>query len=306
MMKNSVLKQKLISLYEMFYECRRIFILRTKYHLKIMSTDQTIRYIDKQQCSIARFGDGEFDLIGKKRDLLFQPLNNELSNCLESVLKNKNPDLLVCIPGCLNSVKGCNDHAKEFWINWGRKNNHHQEIVKMVRSNAGQGYLYGDSQITRPYIDWRNAKRARRTFPKMMKLWKNKDILIIEGEQTRLGVENNLFDGAASIKRILAPAIGAFERHKEIKQCVLEHYQGELLILALGPTATVLAAEFADLQIQALDIGNIDIEYEWFLRGAKERVPIPGKFTNEAKDGRNYSECDNETYLGQIIAKIGC
>jgi len=56
-----------------------------------------------------------------------------------------------------------------------------------------------------------------------------------------------------------------------------------------------------------LDIGNIDIEYEWFLRGAKERIAIPGKFTNEAKEGgRTFTECKDEEYLTQIIDRVGC
>ena len=78
--------------------------------------------------------------------------------------------------------------------------------------------------------------------------------------------------------------------------------------MALGPTATVLAAELSQLDMQALDIGNIDIEYEWYLRGAKERIPIPGKYTNEAKNGigRIASDCRDEKYLSQIVARVGC
>ena len=38
----------------------------------------------------------------------------------------------------------------------------------------------------------------------------------------------------------------------------------KLFILALGPMATVLAYDLARLGYRALDLGHIDIEYEWF------------------------------------------
>lgn len=305
-MKDSKLKRKLVAAYEVFYEARRMFVLRTKYRLRIMSPDQTLRYIQKHKCSIARYGDGEFDHILDLKDEGFQVRSKDLTEKLAQVLTNRDKRLLLCIPRCFNTIEGCNEHAGTFWIEWGRKDNHHQKIVELIRSYSGKNYLFGDSQITRPYIDWVDSKRADRTFPMLKALWEGRDILIVEGDQTRLGVGNDLFDGAASVKRILAPAIGAFERCAEIKETILGHYRGELIILALGPTATVLAADFAAMNIQALDIGNIDIEYEWYLRGAKERIAIPGKFTNEAKDGRAFTECHDEKYLSQIVARVGC
>ena len=305
-MKDSKLKRKLVAAYEVFYEARRMAVLRTKYRLRIMSPEHTLRYIAKHKCSIARYGDGEFDIMTAARDLHFQKKNSQLAEKLAQVLDNKDKRLLLCIPRCFNTIKGCNDHSGTFWIEWGRKDNHHQKIVDLIRSHAGRNYLFGDSQITRPYIDWVDSKRADRTFPMLKALWAGRDILIVEGEQTRLGVGNDLFDDAASVKRILAPAIGAFERYAEIKKTILDQYRGELIIMALGPTATVLAAELAAMDIQALDIGNIDIEYEWYLMGAKERVAIPGKFTNEAKGGREFTDCQDEKYLSQIVTRIGC
>ena len=307
-MKDSVLKQRLVELYELFYEKKRIFRLRLYYHLNIMLPDQTIRYIEKNHCNIARFGDGEFDLIFGKRDLHFQPKNEGISIDLKRVFECSNQrNLLLCIPRCMNTIRGCNNHAGSFWIQWG-KCGHHELIVDMIRDCVGKHYRFGDSQITRPYIDWVDDKRAKRTFPKLRHLWENRDIIIIEGEQTRMGVGNDLFDNAKTIKRILCPAVNAYEHIEQIKDSILRNYNGELILMALGPTATILATDFSKLNIWALDIGNIDIEYEWFLRGAKERIVIPGKFTNEAKNGlgRAFSECRDQMYLSQIIDRVGC
>lgn len=298
------IKKLLISLYEWFYEKRRLFILRTKYRLRIMSPERTIKYIKKHNCCIARYGDGEFDLILKTRDLHFQQQSDTIAKQLASVLDSKNKNLLLCIPRCFNTIKGCNDHAGTFWIEWGKRDNHHQQIINLIKSHTGKNYLFGDSQITRPYIDWKTSERAEKTFPILKSLWENRDIIIVEGDQTRLGVGNDLFDGAKSIKRILAPAIGAFEKYADIKQTVLDNFNNELIIMALGPTATILARDFSEMNIQALDIGHIDIEYEWYLKKVKTKIAIEGKYTNETADGRNFSTCNDKNYLSQIIAKI--
>lgn len=305
-MKDSKLKRILVGCYEIFYEARRVAELRVFYHLNIMSYKKTIKYIQKKKCCVARYGNGEFDQIFNKKEL-FQETSEMLSKKLAETLENKNKNLLLCLPRCLNTLKGCNDHSRDFWITWGKKDDYHKQIVDMIRSHAGRRYIFGDSLFTRPYIDWKTSKRAEITFPMLKSIWEGKDVLIVEGDETRLGVGNNLFDGAKSIKRILVPALNAFNKYDDIKETVLENYSDELIIMAIGPTATILASEFADMNIQALDIGHIDIEYEWYLRGAKERIAIPGKFTNETIDdsGRSsISECNNEKYLGEIIARI--
>lgn len=307
-MRNFPFKKTLINIYEVFFEYRRLLYLRTKFRLKIMSPRKTIKYIKANKCSIARFGDGEFDFILNSRDQWFQKRSEELSNELIKVLKTRNEKLLLCVPRCLNTVKACNDHARGFWIEWGRKNGHHMEIVDMIRSYTGKTYVFGDAQITRPYIDWKTDKRARILFPLLKSLWEDECVLIVEGDQTRLGVGNDLFDGAKEVKRILAPAEGAFEVRDNIRDAILENCNGRLVLLALGPTATVLATELSEMGIQSLDIGNVDIEYEWFLRRAKERIAIPGKYTTEAKDaiGRAFTECNDVEYHNQIVKRVYC
>ena len=298
------IKQILIRIYEWAYEKRRLLILRVFYRLNIMSPVKTIKYIKKTGCNIARYGDGEFDHILNLKDEHFQKRSEALSGELQKVLRSKNKNLLLCVPRCYNTTKGCNDHSKEFWIDWGKKDEHHKKIITLIRGYTGKNYRFGDAQITRPYIDWKTTERADKTFPLLKSLWENKDILIVEGAQTRMGVGNDLFDGASSVKRILTPAENAFDKYDEIKQTILDNRENRLVIMAIGPTATILACDFAEMGIQALDIGNIDIEYEWYLRKATSRIPIPGKYTNEAKEGRVFTECSDEKYLSEIITEI--
>ena len=126
----------------------------------------------------------------------------------------------------------------------------------------------------------------------------------MEGKQTRLDVGNDLFDGASSVRRILAPAVGAYVKIEEIRNAVIEKAGGSLVLLALGPTATVLVSQLAECGIQALDIGHVDIEYGWFLQGVAERVAIKGKYTNEVAEGRNVDDCLDEKYISQVICRL--
>lgn len=305
-MKDSFFKRKLIIVYEILYEKKRLWDLHTKYRLPIMNSKKTIDYIRRNHCSIARYGDGEFRIMMNvsNSDLAFQSSSQQLSEKLLEVFKNKNSNLLICLPRYFNSTKGLKDESKQFWIEWGKKNQNQINIVTIIRSNSATRRRFGDSLISRPYMDMKSPTLANYMFPKLKSLWNKEDILILEGEQTRLGVGNDLFSNAKSIKRILAPAVNAFDVYDEIRQAVIDSYNGELVLIALGPTATVLAADLSEIGIWVLDIGHVDIEYEWYLNGARKKVAVTGKFTNEVEEGRQVSECNNEEYKKQIIACV--
>lgn len=312
-MRDCWIKYRLVAVYEYLYATRehvvRDFLYRKKcgkFRLKIMNSYQTIEYIQKHNCSIARFGDGEFDMISRNRDLNFQKNSAELAEKLEEVLKNTNPRLLICVPRVLNTIHGCNYHAAFYWNRWAFEENKHHKNVELIWKYAGKNYRFGDAQVTRPYIDWETSKRAKKIFKMLKKLWEQREILIIEGEQTRLGVGNDLFDNCKNIKRILAPAENAFDYYEEIKETILKYYQKELVLVALGPTATVLASELSNIGIQVLDIGHVDVEYEWYLANVREKTDINGKYINEVVGGQKFSECLDKNYHKQVIAWIGC
>ena len=73
-----------------------------------------------------------------------------------------------------------------------------------------------------------------------------------------------------------------------------------LILIALGPTATLLSYNLAKEGYQALDIGHFDIEYEWFLRGASKKEKIENKYTNEVEGGNSIDDIHNERYNNQI------
>ena len=85
----------------------------------------------------------------------------------------------------------------------------------------------------------------------------------------------------------------------------LKQPKNKLFILALGPTATVLAVDLADKGYRALDIGHLDTCYETFLRKADKFVPVEGKIVfNSERYNCLLKPCKDENYNKQIITEI--
>ena len=76
-----------------------------------------------------------------------------------------------------------------------------------------------------------------------------------------------------------------------------------LFLIALGPTATVLASDLSLKGFQAIDIGHLDICYEQTISGTN--CAVKGKYTNESENGHLVDDCNDEQYLSQIITRIG-
>lgn len=281
------------------YNAIQLAKINRNYRIRVMSSMETIAYIKEHHCSISRYGNDELDIAMGHKMESFQVDTPELTEKLCNVLKERQDGLLICMPRYFNNLRGCKKASKHYWNSW--KLGHQERMVTFLRETTGQDYLFGDSEVTRPYIDYKSPRNAQRVFPALKTLWEGRDLLIVEGEKTRLGIGNDLFADATSIKRMLCPAKNAFTHYDGILEAIKAHWHGELVLMALGSTATVLAADLTKSGIQALDVGHVDIEYEWMKMGAKWKCAIPGKYTNEVVAGRQPVDCDDQEYLSQII-----
>lgn len=295
------IKRKLKNKWKTMQTDRKLRRIRKKYCLKIMNVYETLAYIKTHKCSIARYGDGELMLMLQAGGPGFQKGSAELAAGLKRALQAASPELLVCMPGAIVTTEEYRDGGRRFWKKWAL--GFQQQTVSMIRDLTPADYVFGDTFLSRPYSPYRSGEIARKQFPLLKELWDGQDVLFVEGACTRLGVGNDLFNNARSIKRILGPAEDAFSVYDRILETTLSCWKGELVILALGPSATVLAADLSQKGIRALDLGHIDIQYEWFLSG-ESFVPVRGKYTHEASEGRRVDTSDDETYLSQIIARV--
>jgi glycosyltransferase family protein len=266
-----------------------------------LSSEETLNEIIKKNRSISRFGDGEIKLIFGK-GLGFQGANKTLIKKLRKVLKSKRKGLLIGINIPYNNryLSKYNNRAKKYFINW-------VERIKLkLFTLIDMNRKYYSSFISRYYIDMKDKSKVPDYIKKLKQIWEKRDLLIIEGEKSRLGVGNDLFNNSKSIKRILCPAINAFNVYEKIINQVKKIDKSNLILLALGPTSTVLAYDLHILGYRAIDVGHIDIEYEWFLRKATRKIKIENKYVNEAH-GNNYYEIGtvkDKKYYEEIIYKI--
>ena len=296
-----------ISLRKVIYWIQYKLLKRKRDAFNILTSDETINYIVKHQCSVCRYGDGEIDMItclnegfDESRKSDFQAYDERLALRLKQILEegsNKELNLIVCIPYVWKIHRNMTTVAKRF-IERSLVNNR-----RTIFTSINPTCFYGDTNFTRFYMDYRN-KDKRAYIQYCRQIWQGRELCIIEGEQSRLGVGNDLFDNAQSIERILCPALSAFTKYDEILKVASKVNKTKLVLLALGHTATVLAYDLAKLGYQAIDIGHIDIEYEWFLMKATKKVPIPHKYVNEVPEGRQFSEERDKDYLSQVIYRV--
>lgn len=255
-----------------------------------MSSEDTIDYIIDHKCSISRYGDGEFQMIehglngGDEAHFgvdTFQTFNKSLSTRLNEVLNNPINDLLVCLPYPMIDSKVYRGYERIFWEReWLWKN-------KLIQEALERHSVLGDSTFTRFYMHRTDIDNYPAYIQKLKRIWDNVPIVIVEGNKSRLGVGNDLFSNASDIKRIICPAVNAYAVYDQILSKIKDQGPKDCIyLLALGHTATVLAADLAVEGYQALDLGHIDIEYEWFRMGAKEKCPVKNKYVNEVQEGR--------------------
>ena len=57
---------------------------------------------------------------------------------------------------------------------------------------------------------------------------------------------------------------------------------------------------------QAIDIGHLDIEYEWFLSHANKKTRVENKYVNETDDiiTEENDSLKDEEYSASVICKI--
>lgn len=264
----------------------------------IRSIEETYEKILKDHVSVSRFGDGEFKWMAELPQNTFQAPSHKMRERLIDISKSDMDGHIVCLSDTFGDLTKFNQYGREFWGCF--MGMYRKKWMKFLKP----GKVYYNTNMTRPYMDYVDKTPCSNRFQMLKKIWKDRKVVLIEGEKSRLGIGNDLFDGAASIQRILAPAINAFDKYDQILERACRLEKDHLIMIALGPTATILAYDLAKAGYQALDIGHVDVEYEWFRMGATTKVPLKNKYVNESLEGRDIGELQDATYISQIIDRI--
>lgn len=259
-----------------------------------------LRKMLQDHSSLCRFGDGEFEMIRRKERLWYQRTDERLGERLKEVLFSEDNSINVAIPQNFRGFEKYKENAADNIRDY-MHGDTRQDILELIDKDR----IYYDAYVSRPYIIYKDRKNADEIFPLFQAIWKDRDVMIVEGEFSRIGIGNDLLKGAGSVSRILCPSKNAWDRYDDILDSVLRAASKKSLIcISLGPCATVLAYDLARAGYQALDIGQLDNEYEWYLRGAQTQIPIPGKMVAEVSGEQAFELSDEREYISQIITRI--
>lgn len=257
----------------------------------VVDISGTMKKLMEERTSISRFGDGEFNLMLMKKPIRFQKYSPLIAQRLLEVINSDVPGLMVGIPDLFGHFAKGNTADSRFWLKT------LNEIRPYFCKEVDNTKLFYNSEITR-ICSVEHHKYFKEFF-------RGKRLIIVEGELTRFGVGNDLIGDAKEVRRILCPAEDAFEKYDEIfEECKKYDYDEDtIFLIVLGPTATILAYDLHKSGRRAIDIGHLDICYEWARRG-KTKIKIPYKYVNEADGGNRVSDCKDNKYLSEIAVKI--
>jgi glycosyltransferase family protein len=250
---------------------------------KVLSIEETIDILASSKSSISRFGDGELNIaIGGS--VYFQEYNEELSKKLREILLSDSASVYVGLPLMFYDDERLNRQSRMYWSRYFIKS------FFRLRNILNYNRVYLNANFTRFYIGFSSKELSVKLLHSIKKIWNEVDVLLVEGEKSKLGIGNDLFDNVNSLKRIISPSKNAFDFYDQIFEAAQSFGESRLILIALGPTASVLAYELGLLGYWAIDIGHVDKEYEWMKLDTRTKIPI--------------SKSSDETYTSEILKVI--
>ena len=269
------------------------------FYPKICSPEETLDMLLKNEKSLCRFGDGEFACInGSLRAHFTSKYYYTLAERLKEVLESNRDDVMIAIADNYGYLSCYSPQTRREIRSYMSK-----QVRMEQEALLDSEKRYYNAYVTRPFTFlFNNLEGMFSYIGKFKQLWHARNVIVVEGKNTGFGVGNNLLDNCAEVKRIIAPAVDAFERYDEILKEAMAQNNSDLYLIALGPVATVLAYDLAVEGRRAIDIGHLDIEYEWMKRGY--RTIIPGKYVNEVVGGTDPEPIEDSEYRKQIVAEI--
>lgn len=244
------IKWKLSSVNEKTYES---FIenIDSARHPEVKTIDETIDVLTNEKKSIARYGDGEYFLCFG-RNIGFQHKDKTLQKRLIEVLTIPNPNCVIGIPEFRKNR--LTYFWKQFWF----------ENFKLVTKLLNPKITYFNQSISREI----NLEQIK----SLSQLWENKHVVFVTGKGSRFNPEHEIFKNVSSYDCVYGQPKNAWQDYNRLLNEITEKagITETIVILAIGPTATILAYDLSNIQnVQAIDIGHITNVYDRIVYGTE-------------------------------------
>jgi glycosyltransferase family protein len=218
----------------------------------VRSEWDTLSAIGERRASLARYGDGEMEIM-MGRGIHFQEYDRELARRLREILRAPSSRFLVGIPNF--SALQINSAVRR--QNWERYRLMFSHLIR-------RGAEYHSAFISRPagIVGLESAAYFQAFEP----IWSGRDVVLIHHSADT--ATHPLFRQAQSISHLACAPQHAFREYPALLERASAHLRAPetLFLIAAGPTAGVLAWDLAQRGAQALDIGHLTKSYDWFLR----------------------------------------
>jgi hypothetical protein len=225
----------------------RIKYYQNKYP-KVLSLDETFNLV-LSGFSISRFGDGELNIVFG-RGISFQSYSQELCDKLKIILRIGFNEKLKFVCG-IQRLKFGGVFWRKYWFF------HIRQIIQLLNYDTS----YGDLGFSRHINDY--------NFYRFKQYISDKRILIIYGS-TKLNMSSELFENT-EYYLIKSKPKNAYSEYQNILQSmeeIIHQKQINLILISLGPTASVLAYEACfQFHIQSLDIGHLTNTFDLQKKG---------------------------------------
>lgn len=213
---------------------------------------QTLKTIREGRASIARYGDGELEImIGG--GIHFQESDPELARRLRRILRSPRENFLIGIPN-FDGLQIKTQSRKGSWQRYRRLFSH------LVRRDAA----YHSAFVSRPasIVGLESAEY----FHAWESLWAGRQIVIIH--HAAATAQHALFHSASGVSFVPCAAQHTFREYAALLERAAAHATTPdvLFLIAAGPTAGVLAWDLAERGAQALDIGHLTAAYDEFMQ----------------------------------------
>ena len=232
---------------------------------KVLSTSETLDLIIKDELSISRYGDAEFDICNQEnKEDKWQKPSDELTKRLKEILDVEEKGFLVCIPpynAKNNNIKNYHGSLSFWQVYWFNKYNKIRPLLTKSK--------YGNSFVSRDSVFYENPLN------KIMSIWDKKKVVFVYGKGGRFEEDSVIFSNIIRAGRILVPPTNAFDEYDEILAKCIEYPQDVMFLISAGPTASVLAYDLFKSGYRALDIGHMPVCYEQYKGDIESPEAIP-------------------------------
>lgn len=228
---------------------------------------QTLDAVHEERLSLTRIGDGELLMMANPdHHLDYQRNSAALRRDLAAAITAQGTAkdrLMVALPHVFRGDL----HWFKVWIT----------VWDMLKPMLDPDMRYGDAHVSRPVFF-----RAEGTagVAQWRRLWQGRNVLVVTGRGSRFDVIPELFDGAKRIDMLHCAPTNAYEdRHAIFEAITARATRDAVILLSLGPAATVLAPRLAAAGFQALDVGHLSASYlNVYAKGARpESMPVTRK-----------------------------